>query len=288
MLDKNYEFSSKKLIEHIKKMIVFFIFWSTIYCIIYNIIGQIFIKHESIDMIKIIVSLIEGHYHLWFIYLIIGLYLIVPLLRLWVNDDNKKYVEYFLLLSIIFTYIIPQIIDIGSNYSSLFEHLNDVLEKYLQLEYVGGLTTYFILGWYIHNYDIKNKKLIYVFGFIDLLISIIGTYVILSTNTGKTLQMYGNLSVNVLLQSITVFIIIKDKFKNIQNKSNKLINSISKYSLGIYATHTLIIATMYEILEKINIDLAIINIPIVFIASFLLSYLCSFILSKIPVLKKIV
>ncbi len=288
MLDKNYEFSSKKLIKHIKKMIVFFIFWSTIYCIIYNIIGQIFIKHESIDMIKIIVSLIEGHYHLWFIYLIIGLYLIVPLLRLWVNDDNKKYVEYFLLLSIIFTYIIPQIIDIGSNYSSLFEHLNDVLEKYLQLEYVGGLTTYFILGWYIHNYDIKNKKLIYVFGFIDLLISIIGTYVILSTNTGKTLQMYGNLSVNVLLQSITVFIIIKDKFKNIQNKSNKLINSISKYSLGIYATHTLIIATMYEILEKINIDLAIINIPIVFIASFLLSYLCSFILSKIPVLKKIV
>lgn len=287
MLDKNYQFSTKKLIKHIIRMIVFFVFWSSIYCIIYNIIGQIFIKHESIDIIKVIGSLIKGHYHLWFIYLIIGLYLIVPLLRLWVNDDNKKYVEYFIILSIFFTYIIPQIINVGSNYSSLFEHLNYIIEKNLQLKYVGGYTAYFILGWYIHNYDIKNKKIIYIFGFIGLLISIIGTY-ILSNSTGKAIQMYENLSINVLFQSIAMFIIIKDRFINSQNKSNKIINYISKCSLGIYAIHALIVTIMYKILEKINIDYALINIPIVFIASFLLAYLGSFVLSRIPVLKKTV
>lgn len=67
----------------------------------FKIVGSIIIKHESIDIINIIGSLIKGHYHLWFVYLIIGLYLIVPLLRLWVNDTNKKYVEYFIILSII-------------------------------------------------------------------------------------------------------------------------------------------------------------------------------------------
>ena len=100
MLDKNYQFSTQKLIKHIIKMIAFFAFWSVFYCFMFKIVGSIIIKHESIDIINIIGSLIKGHYHLWFVYLIIGLYLIVPLLRLWVNDTNKKYVEYFIILSI--------------------------------------------------------------------------------------------------------------------------------------------------------------------------------------------
>ena len=284
MLDKNYQFSTQKIIKHIIRMIVFFAFWSVLYCFIFNIVGSI-IKHESIDIIKIIGSLIKGHYHLWFVYLIIGLYLIVPLLRLWVNDANKKYVEYFIILSIIFTYIIPQIISIGSNYSNLFEHINVIIENNLSLKYVGGFTTYFILGWYINNYELKNKRIIYILGLFGVLITIMGTY-ILSNTTGKALQMYEYLYINVLFQTVAVFVIIKDKFKNMH--TNNLINSISKYSLGIYAIHALIVTIMYKILEKINIDFALINIPIVFIVSFVLSYISSFILSKIPVLKKVV
>lgn len=284
MLDKNYQFSTQKIIKHIIRMIVFFVFWSALYCI-FNIVGSIIIEHESIDITKIIVSLIKGHYHLWFVYLIIGLYLIVPLLRLWVNDTNKKYVEYFIILSIIFTYIIPQIISIGSNYSNLFEHINDIIERKLSLKYVGGFTTYFILGWYINNYELKNKRIIYILGLFGVLITIMGTY-ILSNTTGKALQMYGNLYINVLFQTVAVFVIIKDKFKNMH--TNNIINSISKYSLGIYAIHALIVTIMYRIIEKVNIDFALINIPVVFIVSFVFAYLISFILSKIPVLKKVV
>ena len=284
MLDKNYQFSTQKIIKHIIRMIVFFVFWSALYCI-FNIVGSIIIEHESIDITKIIVSLIKGHYHLWFVYLIIGLYLIVPLLRLWVNDTNKKYVEYFIILSIIFTYIIPQIISIGSNYSNLFEHINDIIERKLSLKYVGGFTTYFILGWYINNYELNNKRIIYILGLFGVLITIMGTY-ILSNTTGKALQMYGNLYINVLFQTVAVFVIIKDKFKNMH--TNNIINSISKYSLGIYAIHALIVTIMYRIIEKVNIDFALINIPVVFIVSVVFSYLISFILSKIPVLKKVV
>lgn len=285
MLDKNYQFSTQKLIKHIIRMIVFFAFWSVFYCFMFKIVGSIIIKHESIDIINIIGSLIKGHYHLWFVYLIIGLYLIVPLLRLWVNDTNKKYVEYFIILSIIFTYIIPQIISIGSNYSNLFEYINDIIENNLSLKYVGGFTTYFILGWYINNYELKNKRIIYILGLFGVLITIMGTY-ILSITTGKALNMYENLYINVLFQTVAVFVIIKDKFKNMH--TNNIINSISKCSLGMYAIHALIVTIMYRIIEKVNIDFALINIPVVFIVSVVFAYLISFILSKIPVLKKVV
>ena len=287
MLDKDYQFSSKKLIKHIVRLILFFIFWSIIYFLIYSVVGKILIRHESIDTIEVVSTLIKGNYHLWFIYLIIGLYLIVPLLRLWVNNDNKKYVEYFIILSLIFAFLIPQIISIGSNYSSFFKNLNDIIENNLQLKYVGGCTTYFILGWYINNYDFKHKKLIYLFGIIGLLVSIIGTY-ILSITTGKELQMYGNLSIHVLVQSMAIFMFIKNKYKYTQKENNKIISSIAKYSLGIYAIHDLFITTAYGIIEKINFDFALINILFIFTIVFLLSYLSSFILSKIPILKRVV
>ena len=286
MLDKNYQFTTKKLIGHITKMVVFFVCWSAFYCVVFKILLGHFVKHESLSAVGILDSFIKGHYHLWFVYLIIGLYLIVPLLRLWVKTENKKAIEYFIILSIVFTYLIPQIISIGSNYSGLFESLNDILVKKLQLDYVGGFTTYFILGWYLNNYDIKKKKLIYSLGFLGLIISIVGTYILLTT-TGKKIYMYDNLSINVLFQSLAVFVFVKGKFKN-KNTNIKIINSISKYSLGIYAIHAMFVSIMYEAIEKTNFNIAIVNILIVFCVSFVLAYLGSFILSKIPFFKKIV
>lgn len=282
MLDKNYQYETKKIIKHITRMIVFFVCWSAVYCLIFEIIGPVVVFHEAVSVINIIISFICGYYHLWFAYLIIGLYLIVPLLRLWVKDDNKKYVEYFIILSIIFTYLIPQMISICSNYSGLFEYLDSIIEK-LCLKYVGGYTAYFILGWYMHNYDIKKKRIVYILGVLGLIVSIFGTY-ILSVSTGTALQMYENLSINVLFQSIAIYAFVKSKFADIQNKDNKFLNSVSKYSLGIYAIHAMIVAIM----NKIGFDIAIIGIMTIFIVSFLISYLCSIIISKIPLLKKIV
>ncbi len=163
MLDKNYDFSNKKQIKHITKMILFFVFWSTIYCLVFKILEPL-VKGQSLDLFDAAKALITGHRHLWFIYLIIGLYLIVPLLRLWVKDENKKYVEYFLLLSIVFTFIIPQIVKIGSYYYPIIQSGYDSTIDKMHLQYIGGYTAYFILGWYLNTYDFKDKKLIYWLG----------------------------------------------------------------------------------------------------------------------------
>lgn len=74
-------------------MIIFFIFWLIVYATIYQMVFPL-IENKQIDILEVFISLIKGHFHLWFIYIIIGLYLILPLLRLWVKDENKKYIEY--------------------------------------------------------------------------------------------------------------------------------------------------------------------------------------------------
>ncbi len=285
MLDKDYSYNNK-LIKHIVKLIIFFIFWSALYDIVYNIMVPLFITHEPINILKIIGNFFKGHFHLWFIYMIIGMYLILPLLRLWVKDENKKYVEYFIILAIVFTFIVPQIINIGSNYSSIFEYIQKIIDC-INMNYVGGFTTYFILGWYINNYDIKNKKVLYTLGFVSALVTIIGTG-ILSITTGQPIQLYGDITINVLLYSVMIFVLVKNRYKKENNHENKLISIISKNSLGIYAMHPVIIASISIILESINMNVAIINIPITYILAFVISFIGTYIFSKISILKNVV
>jgi len=286
MLDKNYNCSKEKMKKHIARMIEFFMFWSILYCIIYEILIPKFINHDSIKINKVITELIKGHYHLWFIYLIIGVYLIVPLLRLWVKDENKKYVKYFIILSIFFVYIIKYVVTIGKNFSESFVKINDFYDNSFQLKYIGGYTAYFLLGWYLNNYDLKHKKCIYILGILGLLVSIIGTS-ILSSIANKSVDLFDNLGINVLAQSVAVFVFIKDKFKEKENE-NKVVKSISKHSLGIYAMHPAFITVIYKIFEISNINNALICIPIAFAVVFLGSYLGTYIFSKIPGLRKVV
>ena len=285
-LDSKYNYSNKKIKDSIKKMILFFIFWSSIYCLIFNIIINI-LNNSSIDIVKILGSLIIGHYHLWFIYLIIGLYLIVPLLRLWVNEENKHYVEYFLIISIFITFLIPQLISICCNYSNLFNYFDNIVNNYIQLKYVGGYTTYFILGWYINKYDFKYKKTIYIFGIVGLFITIFGSY-FLSVSLNQNMQLFDDLSINILLFSVAVFLFVKNKLYHIKNHNNKIVDTISKNSLGIYGIHVFFVTLILNILDSYSLNYALIFIPFVFLLSFFLSLLCTILLSKIPGLKKFV
>ncbi len=286
MLDEKYDYSNKKLIKHIVKLIVFFLFWSVLYSIAYNIIGKIFVTHEPIDILEFLKSIVKGHFHLWFIYMIVGLYLIVPLLRLWVKKENKKYIEYFMILSIIFSFILPQIVSFASNYNSLFEHINIIFDN-INLKYVGGFTTYFILGWYLNNFDIKNKRIIYILGITGLVITFTAT-AILSITTKKSIQMYDELTINIFFQALMVFTIVKNKYKSLDNINNKLLLGISKNSLGIYAVHPLLLTITYMIFEKLNLNNAIINIPIAFAIVLFISYVIVYIMRKIPFLKNVV
>lgn len=285
MLDKNYKFSNKKMISHIKKMIIFLLFWSVVYYVRYSLIGALK-RGEAIDIRSSIEIILEGHFHLWFVYMIIGLYLIVPLLRAWVKDENKKIVEYYIILATVFVFLVPQLVELYGRTLGSPDFLKRIVENDLKLSYVGGYTMYFILGWYLHNYDIKNKKMIYILGVVGLFISTFGTY-IGSQKTGWIYLMYGDLYTNVLFQGVAVFVFIKEKYKNITS-NNIIVSSISKCSLGIYAMHILFITDIYKYFIDINASSAIKSIPIVFVTTFILSYTISFIMNKLPLLKKVV
>jgi len=286
MLDENYAFTKEKWRGHTLKMVLFFVFWSASYCLVFDV-AMPMLRHEHVGFIDTILKMLNGFYHLWFIPMIIGLYLLVPLFRLWVKKQNRRYVEYFLLLALIFGFAIPQIIRVLACLNPGLEGLDSAFEN-MDMRYVTGYSAYFILGWYLRNFDLTRRKLIYVLGAIGLCLTFTGTY-LLHALTGKTEFVFtGNFAVNVLLYSVALFVFAKSKFGDkpqIPPALDKLVSCISKYSLGIYAVHAAVIAVVMRLFAGMHV---LIMLPCAFIISAALSLAASFAISKIPFFKRFI
>ncbi len=279
MLDENYNFTIPKLRKHIIKMLMFFIFWSAFYCIRFFISGELTIWGISTDFI-------QGPYHLWFVPMLIGIYFIVPLLRLWVRTENKKWVEYYLILALLFASVFPNIIDHLTTVSSAFDVFNLHLNR-LGMNYVLGYTGYFVLGWYLRTFDLKHKKTVTLLGVVGVVFTILGTG-ILSIIKDEEYSLNGNFRFGIIIYAIAVFISTKKFFQEKTYEDNRLysaINTICNCSLGIYAIHAALVTVSGYVF---HFNSAILQIPARFIFSISISLVLAWIIKKIPFLNKII
>ena len=290
MLDEHYHFTVKKQTGHVVKMLCFFLFWSVLYSGLFNVLIPLR-QGSSIDVETTVRALIEGPYHLWFCFTIVGLYLIVPLLRLWVKPENKKYVLYFILLSLVFTFLIPQLVEHGGAVFSPIGVFYKTLDD-LNLRYVGGYTAYFLTGWYLHNFDVRHKKTLYLLGIAGALVTVVGS-VLISGLIGQKHMLYEHLSIHMFVESAALFVLIKNLFKDKAPEKTavrtKIVMLFSANSLGIYAAHVAVLDLLekYLLVSMPHFDKVWVHSPVVFLIAVAVSLLISMIMRKIPVLKKI-
>ena len=281
MLDGNYEFTKKKWLKHIGRMIVFYIVWSTFYYLIFNQPWN-----GNFSPKNALGQIITGHYHLWFVPMIIGLYLIVPLLRAWVNEKNIRSVEYFLLLSAVLTFFIPQCV-IMLKYAAGWIGAFDKLLENLDLQYTAGYTTYFVLGWYL-NRGVRRGKLVCALGIVSVCLIFAGTAFVSLVVRKSGYPFYENDTITVLMYSAAIFTLCRSKFGQ-EKQPCKLLRAstgwIAKCSLGIYAVHVYVISQLMPVFGQLH---AAVAIPLVFVLTFIGSAVISTILGMIPLVKKIV
>ena len=92
-----YHLWSKK----IPRILTAFLFWSVIYAL-YN-----YLTRSNWSLHTFLMAILTGYYHMWFLFMIIGLYLVTPLMRKIAED--RRMLNYFLVLSMIFGFLIPTI-----------------------------------------------------------------------------------------------------------------------------------------------------------------------------------
>ena len=275
----NKSSSIKKIFKkNIMKVGISYIFWSLIYCL----------KEKYIKNIKLkdfILKFFVGHYHLWFLFSIIILYLIVPILLLVIK--NKIVSNYFLILSFISTFIFRNIL----LYSKYFirKDIIIIIEKIynrIYIKYLSDEIFYFIFGYYLNKINTKHIKfeiLIYFFGIVGMLFTAKITSYISNKEKKRISDFYTFYSFHVLIQSIAVFIFFKNYFNDLRfnKKYKKIIKKLGEYTFGIYLIHPLIIEEMDRIFKYNSLSFEpIFNVFFMSFIIFLFSLIIIIILNK--------
>lgn len=268
--------------KYILRLVIIFIVWSFGYSFLFNII----FSHSLKGFVS---SFIKGHFHLWFLYMIIGLYMITPFLKRITEDD--KLTKYFIVLALVFAVIIPEFISIIKTFSEKYGEWAESVVNQAHLKFVLGYSMYYVLGYYLSKIDIskKNSIVIYVLGIIGF-ISTIALSLLISRKTQEANSIfYDNLSLNVMLESVAVFILAKNTIHNdnLSNKAKAIIIKLSKYTLGAYLIHSLVQGFIRRVFGLFSMSFnPFFSIPLVSILTFILSFGVSALLSHIPIVKK--
>ena len=270
-------------------------FWSAIY-----LAWSYFIDGKSLTFSSVAQMLLSKgvYYQFWFIYLIVGLYLITPILRVLVAHADRKILRYLLLLWFIAVGVIP-----------LFQLITGLgIDTNLFL--FGGYIGYFILGVYLMGVDVETKVLKRLLA-VGVVWTIVGAYLMAYPFhfDNQFFFFFDTLSVNVIIASVATYMLLskhpRDWPGNNHPKFSRLIRAISANTLPIFFLHVIILEAVnrgYFLLFKIsltnmsflgfNLTLSFLN-PIVEIplAAAVTLFICLgliLLMKKVPVLNKLI
>lgn len=270
------EFLSKRFM----RVLIPFIFWGIVYTIwTYR---RSIIEYQPLPVLKIIESFYTGtvYVHLWFVYTILGLYLLTPIIRIYVKNSDLNNLKYFLFMWFI-----------ANGVFSFIQKISNI-KIGVDFSFFWGFIGYYILGYYLHTVNLNKKQInyIYFFSIVGLMTTVIGTFIINKNNNGVVNQIfYDNLTPNVILMSSGVFIFIKNYNWNvilesrnfILNKiNNHSIKEFSSFSFGIYLIHILILNLLSSKLMPIKINAMLINPAIGILLTSILTLLISYYILK--------
>ena len=288
-------FLSKKIetksiyIKNVLKLVIVYFVWSIFYGIFVPIDKFIMIIEGKISYKLIITNIIEGCYHMWFIPMIIGIYMCIPIIKQIIK--SKSIMKYFMRLSLVFSFIVPQIVwffndFIGGFFTEIINKINSIISN-MNMHLVLGFTFYFILGYILNNINLEKyqRNIIYILGTIGFSSTVLLNAIIAWKTNQPCPTYYDNFSINVLLESIAIHTFFKYKIFN-SKKLNAVISKLSKYSFGAYLSHIFVIEALQSLGLNTLLFSPIISVPIISIITIIISYIISFILNKIPKINK--
>lgn len=279
LLDPKHSLSSSKLFfGHILRMLVALVVWGTAYALV----TQVSAAGLSWASIKAALwQVLQGktHFHLWFLYMIVGLYLITPILRAFVRGASRADFHWFFLLCFVFANLLPTLLRLRPSQTvSLW--VNN-LNLHLVLGYVG----YYVLGYYLKTYTISRaaEYLIYILGILGAVVTVGGT-AWLSQQRGVFAQtLYNYDSPNIALMSVAVFVFFRYVLGVSEERSRRQrMSSVAQVSFGVYLIHVFFLI----LLDRLNITVLaippVLAVPALTAAVFLCSFAVAWLIPKIP------
>ena len=217
--------------KRLKKAVPPLFFWTIFYLIISGIKGEL----SFIGILRAIPSIpfsVQGHGVLWFMYVLIGLYILSPILSGFLSHSSKRDVQFYLLLWVI-TLCVPflkEVLSINESPTGI-------------LYYFTGYVGYYVLGYYLKSYEPKIGILLSV-ALIVIPVLFLAAYILSGHEGWQSSGKFWYLSIFVAVSSLGWFNLLKQLSGSLSIfKSNRVrggVISLSSLSFGVYLVHIFI------------------------------------------------
>jgi surface polysaccharide O-acyltransferase-like enzyme len=261
-----------------------FLFWGAIF-----FLWEFYVENQPLTQEFIINGLLKGPYlTFWYLYMLVGFYLITPVLRVMVAHFTDKLYKYFICIWFIGVAIVP-LIEFISGWQI---YLNGIV---FLIPLCAG---YFVIGSYLVKVKISRWILatLTVLGFA---LTAITTYFI-NGNSGNTIFFFqGNSSPTMILATLPLFVLL-NSFAKTQNTAQmkkpswiqRIMHVISENTLPIYLMHMIIVYLLdhgfFGFVLNGHVFDPVLSVPLTATITLILCLIIIIPLKKIPGLKKLI
>lgn len=260
--------------KYLKRILLVTLIFGTLFALM-----EIFFTERTISLSAFLRSLINVYSgntwdHMWFLYMIAGLYLVTPFLQKMIHALSENEIRCLVAVLFIFSVIVPVADSLTGIKFGWYIPFNSVW------------LFYYILGYAVHTETIKIRPAIsFVFIISGILWCIAGQFIPEMKNpVGASILYSGTSSPVGVMMALGIFSLAKTKCRT---EENFMGTKIVPLSFGVYVVHAVFINFIYKALhftpDRFN---AFFMIAVTFCAASVCSLCTVWILKKIPVIRK--
>jgi len=273
LLHREYEIGDF-LKKRLTRVVIPFLFWSLVYIWYSWYIEEITFGPDVWLDVKQILHLLKNgsSYHLWYVYMLIGLYFFIPVIGKFVRNASEKEILYFLIVWF-------GVMAITQPYLNRFNPAVD-------MHYFAGYAGYLVLGHYLafKDFNIKYLRLWMTLLFVFSIVLIaVGSFLIIQYPKYPGTMFYEPVNPAVLMLSVSIFIVVKLSVPKVSPVIIRMRDFAGKYNYGIYLGHALV---LYFLDDPFGISFKLctplVSIPLTALVCFLISLLMIWLINKLP------
>ncbi len=272
----------------VPRLLVPIIFWGTFY-IVWHWLWDGGLPEDPVKAVKsVLISLGTGdvEFHLWFLYAFIGLYLFMPIFRIFVRNAKESelwyYVAVWFLLGPVFVW---------------FQSLTGYKLALTNLGYFGAFIGFLLLGYLLGKRDLDRKWVIAAWILLPLWAAAetFGIYREARLTDLMNDRWFDTLTVFVTPYVILSFIALKGLGQRIQSKlsENSKVpaawEALSRASLGVILIHVFVLENMYNGIGGFHLapyDFhPILSVPVVSLVGYAICFGIVWLMQRIPFLR---
>lgn len=301
------DFYKKKL----GRLIIPLIFWSIalplIYYVYLNFVTTTQSPNISMDdhswlatLRKLYTFIFNFNYDttpLWYVYMLVGLYFIMPVFSHWLEQASPKDIKLFLKIwgiSLVVPYIkmAAPLLGYTGNYGNMGLFGVCDWNDYGSFYYVSGFIGYLVLAYYLVKYPLDwswQKTLIlgipmFIAGYLITSLGFLETQKYFPGNYAYLEIVWYFAGINVFMMTFPVFVFIQ----KLNVAPSRLLSRLASLTFGIYLCHFVVVQMMYDVFSNFPALPVIIKIIGMACSAFLLSALLVWILDQSKLTRRLV